>query len=139
MQLLKANTAIDVLIGPFVDDTDGDTAITTGTIDVELSKNGQALANKNDVTAPTHDAAGTIDGFWNCELDATDTNTEGCLTLVAYVSTALVVKHEYMVMSEAAYDSMFAAKDTGYMPVDVETINDTTVVGAGTSGNKWRA
>ena len=62
MQFLKANTAVDVLIGPFVDDTDGKTAETALTIDVEVSKNGQALANKNDVTAPVHDGAGTVDG-----------------------------------------------------------------------------
>lgn len=126
MQILKANTAIDVLIGPFVSTSDGYTAITTGTIDVELSKNGQALANKTDVTAPTHDGAGTIDGYWNCELDATDTGTEGSLSLVAYVSTALPVKHEYVVLSEAAYDSLIAVKDTGYMDVNIKAISEDT-------------
>jgi hypothetical protein len=63
---LKQSTAVDVLLGPFIDDTDGKTAETGLTLDVEVSKNGQALANKNDVTAPTHDAAGTVDGYYNC-------------------------------------------------------------------------
>ena len=47
---LQANTAVDILIGPFVDDTDGKTAEPGLTIDVELSKNGQALANKHEAT-----------------------------------------------------------------------------------------
>lgn len=122
MQFLRANTAVDVLIGPFVDDADGDTPITGSTLDVELSKNGQALANKNDATAPVHDAAGTVDGYYNCELDSTDTNTEGTLTLVVHHADSLPVRHDYMVMAEAAYDSMFVAKDDGFMDVNVKTV-----------------
>lgn len=78
---LREDTAVDVLIGPFVDDADGDTADTDATLDVELSKAGQALANKTDATAPVHDAAGTVDGYYNCELDATDTNAQAHLPL----------------------------------------------------------
>ena len=84
MLFLRKSTAVDVLIGPFVDAGDGKTAETGLTIDVELSKNGQPLANKSDATAPTDDAAGTIDGYYNCELDATDTGTVGNLKLIAY-------------------------------------------------------
>ncbi len=124
MQFLRANTAVDVLIGPFVDATDGSTAEIALTLDVELSKLGQALANKNDGTAPTHDAAGTIDGHYNCELDATDTNSEGTLVLLAFDSEALIVRHEYMVLSEAAWDSKYAPKDTGFMDVNVAAIDD---------------
>ena len=122
MQLLRANTAVDVLIGPFVDDTDGKTAETGLTIsqaDVKLSKNGQTLAQKSDVTAAAHDA----DGYYNCELDATDTNTEGTMVLAVNESGALPVRHEFCVLSEAAWDSLFAAKDTGYMDVDVKAIS----------------
>ena len=36
MQFLRANTAVDVLIGPFVDDADGDSAMDSLTLDVEL-------------------------------------------------------------------------------------------------------
>ena len=126
MQFLRANTAVDVLIGPFVDVTDGSTAETGLTLDVELSKLGQALANKNDATGPVHDAAGTIDGHYNCELDATDTDTEGTLVLLAFDSAALIVRHEYMVLAEAAWDSMFVAKDTGFMDVNVKPISEDT-------------
>lgn len=121
MQMLRANTAVDVLIGPFVDSTDGDTeetALTLSQADIKLSKNGQALAQKNDNTSAVHDA----NGYYNCELDATDTNTEGTLTLIVHESGALSIRHEFMVLSEAAYDSLFVAKDDGFMDVNIKTI-----------------
>ena len=124
MQFLRANTAVDVLIGPFVDVTDGSTAETGLTLDVELSKLGQALANKNDATTPVHDTGGNITGHYNCELDVTDTNAEGTLVLLAFDSAALIVRHEYMVLAEAAWDSMFVAKDTGFMDVNVKAVSE---------------
>ena len=125
MLMLRANTAVDVLIGPFLDSTDGDTEETGLTIsqsDVLLSKNGQALTQKNDDTAASHDA----NGMYNCELDATDTNTEGQLVLKVHVSGALYVRHEFNVLSEAAWDSLFVAKDDGYMDVNIKAISEDT-------------
>ncbi len=119
--LLKANTAVDVLIGPFVDDTDGNTAETGLTIsqaDIRLSKNGQNMAQKSDATAAAHDEL----GYYNCEFDATDTDTEGQLILCVHESGALPVWHEYNVLSEAAWDSLFAAKDVGFMDVNIKTV-----------------
>lgn len=118
---LRANTAVDVLIGPFVDSTDGDTdetGLTLSQADIKLSKNGQALAQKNDATSAAHDA----DGYYNCELDSTDTNTEGTLVLKVHESGALNVRHEYNVLSEAAWDSLYIAKDDGFMDVNIKTI-----------------
>jgi len=122
---LQANTAVDVLIGPFVDETDGKTAETGLTLsqgDIKLSKNGQALAQKNDDTAAAHDA----NGYYNCELDATDTNTEGTLTLIVHKSGALPVRHDFMVLAQAAYISLVTAKDTGFMDVNVKAISEDT-------------
>lgn len=121
MQQLRANTAVDVLIGPFVDEDDGKTAETGLTIsqaDVRLSKNGQNMAQKNDNTAAAHDEL----GYYNCELNSTDTDTEGTLVLAVHESGALPVRHEFMVMSEAAWDSLYAAKDDGFMDVNIKTI-----------------
>ena len=118
---LRANTAVDVLIGPFVDSTDGNTTedgLTLSQADIKLSKNGQALTQKNDATAAAFDD----DGYYNCELDATDTNTEGNLVLIVHESGALPVRHEYNVLSEAAWDSMYTAKDDGFMDVNIKTI-----------------
>lgn len=122
---LQANTAVDVLIGPFVDDTDGKTAetgLTLSQADIKLSKNGQALAQKNDDTAAAADA----NGYYNCELDTTDTNTEGTLTLIVHESGALPVRHDFMVISQAAYVSLVTAKDTGYMDVNVKAVSEDT-------------
>lgn len=119
---LRANTAVDVLIGPFVDDGDGDTADTDATLVVELSKNGQALATKNEGTNPSHDAAGTVDGYYNCQLDTTDTNTEGNMVLVVHHADDLPVRHEYSVLAEAAWDSKYVAKDDGFMDVNIKTV-----------------
>ena len=131
-QKLRANTAVDVLIGPFVEDGDGDTPVTGSTLVVELSKNGQALATKNEGTNPSHDAAGTVDGYYNCILDTTDTNTEGQLTLVVHHADSLPIRHDYDVLAEAAWDSMFVAKDDGFMDVNIKTIGatDTTETAA---------
>lgn len=121
MKLLRANTAVDVLIGPFVDDSDGntdETGLTISQADVRLSKNGQNMAQKNDANACTHDEL----GYYNCPLDATDTNTEGQLDIIVHESGALHVKMECMILSEAAYDSLFTAKDDGFMDVNIKTI-----------------
>ena len=127
MHELRANTAVDVLIGPFLDTATGDTdmdALTIEDSDVMLSKNGQPLAAKTDVT----DCAADDLGHYNCELDATDTNTEGQLDLVVHVATALSVRHTFDVLSQAAWDSKYVAKDDGFMDVNIKTIGqaDTT-------------
>ena len=87
MNILRQSTAVDDLIGPFVDSTDGDSeevGLTIEDSDVKLSKNGQPVVDKADVTNAAHDA----DGFYNCELDATDTNTVGNLVLYVHVRAA---------------------------------------------------
>lgn len=102
--ILRQSTAVDVLIGPFLDLTDGATSEAGETPTVKLSKNGQALAAKSDVTVPVYDA----DGYYNCELDVTDTNTIGQLVLtVAKSATALPVRHEFDIVDEAVYDALF--------------------------------
>jgi len=103
---LKQSTAVDILLGPFLDDGDGDTADTDATLDVEVSKNGQAIANKNDATTPTHDANGDVTGYYNCELDATDTNTLGILTVVCHHADDLPVRQDYQIVVANWYDSM---------------------------------
>ena len=119
-QILRQSTAVDVLIGPFVDSTDGYTAETGVSPSVKLSKNGQALAAKNDATTPVHDA----DGYYNCELDATDTNTVGNMVLTVVGSaTSLPVRHEFQIVEEAVYDDLYASTASGY-PTAAEVVNE---------------
>jgi hypothetical protein len=122
---LQANTAVDVLIGPFIDDTDGktaETALTLSQADIKLSKNGQALAQKHDDTAAAADA----NGYYNCELDATDTDTEGTLTLIVHETGALPVRQDFMVLAQAAYISLVTAKDAGFMDINVKAVSEDT-------------
>lgn len=110
--ILRQSTAVDVLVGPFVDSTDGDTEETGLTIsqsDVLLSKNGQTLAQKNDANAAAHDA----DGYYNCPLNTTDSNTVGQLVLEVHVAGALAVRHDFQVIEEAVYDALYATSAPG--------------------------
>ena len=125
-QILKQSTAVDVLIGPFVDITDGATAETGESPAVKLSKNGQTLGAKNDATTPVHDA----DGYHNCEFDATDTDTVGTLVAtVAASATALPVRHEYQVVIGPIFDALYGASAAAFdanQRVDVGAINGDT-------------
>lgn len=128
MHILRQSTAVDVLIGPFVDGGDGATTEEALSPSVQLSKNGQTAATKNDATTPAHDNA----GYYNCELDATDTNTVGTLVLFVEGSpgTHLQVRHEYQVIEEAVYDMLFAASAVGYItnaPVNVNAWNSVAL------------
>lgn len=135
MRILKQATAVDVIIGPFVDNTDGDTeetALTINASDVKLSKNGQTMAGKNDVTACVHDA----NGMYNCELDATDTNTIGIITIFVHVTGALAVRHDFQIVEEAVYDAMFADGSIG--PLQSTTGGRTLdVTAGGAAGIDW--
>lgn len=102
---LKQSTAVDVQVGPFIDDTDGKTAETGLTVtqaEVRLSKNGGNIAQKNEATSLVHDEL----GYYDCNLDTTDTNTLGRLQLMIHESGALPVYHEYMVVTANVYDTL---------------------------------
>lgn len=108
--ILRQSTAVDILIGPFVDSTDGFTSEAALSPVVEVSKNGQALVAKNDATTPVYDSL----GYYNCELDATDTNTVGTLDVVVEGSaTALPVRVQCQVIEEQVYDRIYAASALG--------------------------
>lgn len=117
MQFLKADTAVTIKLGPFVDDSDGNTvedALTISQADVRVSKNGGNFAQKNEASSATHDEV----GFYDVPIDGTDTNTEGRLLVVVHESGALPVWKEFMVVNANVYDSLFAAATTDYLQVD---------------------
>jgi len=131
-RLLKQSTAFTFRIGPFVDATDGDTAETGLTIaqaDIQISKNGGAFA-QTSASSPTttHDA----DGWYQCPLTTTDTNTLGPLTVKIRKSGALVVWEHFMVVPAAVYDSLVGGSDT--LPVDVTQWSGSNVASPGVSG-----
>jgi hypothetical protein len=123
MYLRQSTASQEILLGPFLDDTDGKTAETGLTIantDIKLWKGGATSeANKNSGGA-THIAAGR----YYAVLDATDTNTVGMLEVNVHVSGALPVRRAFYVLEEAVYDALFAASAAGY-----STLTQTQVTG----------
>jgi hypothetical protein len=105
MLYLKQSTSANVLIGPAIDITDVTTPLTGLTIhpaDIHLSKNGGALADKNEASNCSHDSL----GYYSCPLDTTDTNTLGRLQLVVVEATAFPISAEYMVVTANVYDTL---------------------------------
>ncbi len=128
MLYLKQSTASQsVIIGPFVDKTDGNSqevSLTIANTDIRLSKNGGNLAAKNS-GGGTHDE----EGFYQITLDATDTDTVGRLQLFCHIEAdALPVYHEFMVLEETVYDGLFATNSgaTTLLPVDTLAVGGTT-------------
>jgi len=118
VRYLKQSTAIEVKLGPFLDDTDGKTAKTALSIvqaDVRLAKNEGDWAQKTEATTLVHEES----GWYRCLLDATDTNTVGILMLAIHKTGALPVWVEFHVLEEAIYDALFAASATGLLPANV--------------------
>lgn len=110
---LRQSTSATVLLGKFVDDTDGNTAETGLTIantDIKISKNGAAAASKNSGGA-THSA----NGYYSATFDATDTDTVGRIKISVHVSGALYVEANFQVLEEAVYDALFASSAAGYV------------------------
>lgn len=104
---LKQSTAVSVVLGPFVDSTDGDTAETGLTIaqaDVRLSKNAGAYAQVGESTSASHMEAGN----YSKPLNTTDTGTLGILTISVKPTGALRVRQDYAVLPANVYDSFFS-------------------------------
>lgn len=125
MLFFKQSTASQaVVLGPFVDSTDGvtaETGLSIANTDIRLSKNGGNMAAKNS-GGGTHDEA----GWYTATFDATDTDTVGRLQISVAVSGALPVFMECQVLEEAVYDAYFASSAGGYVanaPVDVVQIS----------------
>jgi hypothetical protein len=124
--LLRQSTAVTVTIGPTVSNEDGYTAITTGVTRAltRLSKNDGTFAQKNQTSNPTH----KTEGYWSASLDTTDTNTLGILVLEVSLSTALKVRHTYLVVPAAVYDAVISGTGNG-VRADVQAIA-ANVIGA---------
>ena len=125
MAFLKQSTAVTVLLGPFVDKTDGVTEETglasTGT---ELSKAGGAFAA--GPTLGTHDS----DGWYPVALTTTHTNTLGALVIKVHDSaTHLPVWQEHMVLTANVYDSLVGGTDV--LDVSTTQFNGSAVVQSG--------
>lgn len=125
MQFLRANTQIKVVIGPVVAVANGYVPVTTLTLsgadEAEIMKSDASAVT--DISGATFAAITSMDGYYNLTLTTSHTDTEGLLTVgINDDSLCLPVKHTFMVLAEAAYDSMFVAKDDGFMDVNIKTV-----------------
>lgn len=125
MIYLKQSTASqEVLLGPFLDDTDGktaETALTIANTDIKIWKAGAtAEANKASGGA-THIAAGR----YYAVLDATDTNTLGSGEINVHVAGALPVKVRFTVLAANVYDALIGGGDL--LDVNLAQISEDAV------------
>lgn len=84
---LIQSTAIDVAVGPFTDTTGAAQTLSIVQADVRLKKNGGAWAQKNQATT----CAQEENGWQECSLNTTDTDTLGILLLAVNKTGALPV------------------------------------------------
>lgn len=105
MRLLRQSTAFTFRAGPFLDATDGvtaETALSIAQADIQISKAGGAFAQTSASPTTTHDA----DGWYQCPLTSTDTNTLGTFTVQIVMAGALVVWEHFMVVTANYFDSV---------------------------------
>lgn len=140
---LRQSTAVDVMLGPFLDSTDGNTIESGLTItqpDIRLSKNGGAFAQKSAAQTLTHGE----NGWFPANLSGTDTNTLGVLIVAVHESGALPVWREFLVVPANVYDSFFSTDllqvdltqwrgstpnilQSGLVPIIVDAVNPSTI------------
>lgn len=120
---LKQSTAATVVLGPFVDATDGvtaETALTISQADVRLSKNAGAFAQVGESTSASH----MENGYYSKALNTTDTGTLGLLTIAVNESGALPVRSDWLILPANIYDSFFS---TDLLQVDLTQISGAAV------------
>ena len=106
MHLRQSTASQSIVLGQFVDETDGftaETGLTIANTDILASKNGAAMAALA-ASGGTHDS----NGWYTVDLDATDTDTVGRLQISCLVAGARVVEWEAEVLDPEVYDSLYA-------------------------------
>ena len=138
---LRQSTKTSIVLGPFVDDTDGKTAetgLTVGSIDVDLYKFSNTVPQAI-TTAVTPNASGSdsgnandmvhiANGYYSLELSTGNTDTCGPLKITANISGALPVWADFHVVEEAIYDALFAGSATGaFTGVSVNALTSAAI------------
>lgn len=123
---LRADTVQTIQLGPFLDTGDGNVfedGMTLEDTEIWLSKDGGGFANPNDTNDATVD--GSLGAYYTKQINATDTNTEGILKVVAKDAAALIAPQSYMVVNANVYDALYAAATTDYLQVDTIQVTGT--------------
>lgn len=109
---LRRATPTVLLLGPFLDASDGATPLEGLSIPasaVLLSKGGGALAAKAEASA----CSDVGDGMYLAPLGTSDLSDEGHLSVCVSPAGAIPIRQTYMVLSQAAYDQVFASAAAG--------------------------
>lgn len=100
---LKLESAVEVLLGPFVSPTDGKTAVTDLTaMTVYVWIEGGNAAARHATDPLVH--AGS--GYYRVPIDSMDTQTAGPLVVFAAPATALPVRANFMVVYPSFHEAM---------------------------------
>lgn len=110
MIFLKQSTGVTVLIGPFVKrHTGGSEPYKTYASASAVSIVKTASSLKMQLRSCTDAISHVSRGFYNCQLNATDTNTAGWLQLCSATSYCLPIWHQYTVVPQKIYDTFLGA------------------------------
>lgn len=124
MWLRHSTASQEILLGPFVDSTDGvtaETGLTIANTDIKIWKEGGTTEASKNSGGATHIASGR----YYTVLDATDTDTLGKLEVSVAVSGALPVRRAFVVLPAMVYDSMVLGTDT--LQADLTQISGSNV------------
>jgi hypothetical protein len=122
MWLRQSTASQEILLGPFLDSTDGntqETGLTIANTDIKVWKEGGTTESNKNSGGATHIA----NGRYYAVLDATDTNTLGKLEVNVHVAGALAVRREFMVLPAMIYDSLVLGTDR--LDTNVTHVADT--------------
>jgi len=127
MFLRKFTVSQAIMLGTFLDSTDGVTPMTALTIantDIKLFKAGATTEASKNSGGATHIASGR----YYAVLDATDTNTTGLLEINVSVAGALPVRRAFTVLPAAVYDALV----DGIYPLGVNILQIDSNISAAT-------
>jgi hypothetical protein len=110
-RILRVGTSVDIAVGPYVDRSDGFSAIAIATAGItpgnalRIKKNGQAWVSACSEVWRQEDAGGW---FYEVRLTAGDVDTLGHLMWTNYViGSAMPVWHDFHIVTTAAYNLHF--------------------------------
>ncbi|SCY25609.1 hypothetical protein SAMN05216420_10411 [Nitrosospira sp. Nl5] len=127
LYLRYATASQEILLGSFLDSTDGstvETALTIANTDIKLWKEGATTEASKNSGGATHIASGR----YYAVLDATDTNTLGKLEVNVHVAGALAVRREFMVLPANVYDALVLGTD--YLDASAVQLAGQTITAA---------
>lgn len=144
--VMRQSTSVTVVVGPFLDSTDGitpETALSIPAASVLISKAGGTFSAKAEASACTHQTG----GLYTCTFNATDTGTRGNFFVSIQVAGALPVWERFVIYNQDGYDFLFSTSnlfalattisgkiDTAQLDLDIIT-GANGVILAGTQSN----